>query len=155
MLNTDAEGRLVLADALHYVTTQWKPAAIIDLATLTGACMVALGPWASGLFGNDDALLEKVRIAGDSSGERAWPMPLFEEHRSAMRSTIADLKNTGGRNAGASTAAGFLAAFVGSTPWVHLDIAGTGWTSSARAYQPRGGTGVGVRLVLELLRSWK
>ena len=95
-----------------------------------------------------------MRIAGDGSGERAWPMPLFDEHRSAMRSTIADLKNAGGRAGGASTAAGFLAAFVGSTPWVHLDIAGTGWTSTPRAYQPLGGTGVGVRLLLELLRSW-
>jgi leucyl aminopeptidase len=155
VLNTDAEGRLVLADALHYAATQWKPVAIVDLATLTGACVVALGSAASGLFGNDDALVKKVRAAGEGSGEPAWPMPLFDEHRSAMRSTIADLKNTGGRAAGASTAAGFLAAFVGSTPWVHLDIAGTGWTGSARGYQPRGGTGVGVRLVLELLRSWK
>ena len=155
VLNTDAEGRIVLADALHYAATHYKPDAMIDFATLTGACMVALGPWASGLFGNDDALIEKVRAAGDGAGERAWPMPLFEEHRKAMRSTIADLKNTGGRSGGASTAAGFLAAFVGSTPWVHLDIAGTGWTSTASAYQPSGATGVGVRLALELLQDWR
>ncbi len=155
VLNTDAEGRLVLADALHYAATQWKPAAIVDLATLTGACVVALGSEASGLFGNDDALVAKVRAAGDRCGEPAWPMPLFDAHRNAMRSTIADLKNTGGREAGASTAAGFLDSFVGTTPWVHLDIAGTGWTSGARGYQPRGATGVGVRLALELLRGWK
>jgi leucyl aminopeptidase len=96
-----------------------------------------------------------VRAAGDASGERAWPLPLFEEHRTAMSSHVADLKNTGGRYGGVSTAAGFLSAFVGDTPWVHLDIAGTGWTSAPGPYQPRGGTGVGVRLVVELLRAWK
>jgi len=155
VLNTDAEGRVVLADALHYSRTEFKPDAMIDLATLTGACMVALGPWASGLFGNDDNLVEKVRKASNHAGERAWPMPLFDEHRRAVKSTIADVKNTAGRDAGASTAAAFLAAFVGDTPWVHLDIAGTGWTSTAHPYHVKGGTGVGVRLLLELLRGWK
>jgi leucyl aminopeptidase len=155
VLNTDAEGRIVLADALHYAIDKWDPVAVVDLATLTGACQVALGPWASGLLGNDDALIEKVRAAGQASGEPAWPLPLFDAHKQAMTSTIADLKNSGGRFAGASTAAGFLSSFVGDTPWVHLDIAGTGWTSTQGPYQPRGGTGVGVRLVVELLRSWK
>ncbi len=154
VLNTDAEGRVVLADALHYARTQFDPDAIIDLATLTGACMVALGPWASGLFGNDDDLIARVRRAGDACGERAWPMPLFEEHRRAVKSPIADVKNTAGRNAGASTAAAFLSHFVGDTPWVHLDIAGTGWTSTAHPYHVRGSTGVGVRLLLEVLRGW-
>jgi leucyl aminopeptidase len=152
ILNTDAEGRVVLADALHYARTTYSPRAMIDLATLTGACVVALGKWASGLFGNDEALVELVRRAGDATGERAWPLPLWEEHRKAVRSEIAQLKNTAGRDAGPSTAAAFLAAFAGDTPWVHLDIAGTGWTSKPAGYQPRGATGVGVRLVVEALR---
>jgi leucyl aminopeptidase len=154
VLNTDAEGRVVLADALHYARTTFKPEAMIDLATLTGACMVALGESASGLFGSDDDLIERVRAAGEECGERAWPMPLFAEHRRAVKSTIADVKNTAGRNAGASTAAAFLAAFAGDTPWVHLDIAGTGWTSIQTPYQIKGGTGVGVRLLLEVLQNW-
>jgi leucyl aminopeptidase len=154
VLNTDAEGRVVLADALHYARTKFEPAAIIDLATLTGACIVALGKLASGLFSNHAALSEHVRKAGEVTGERAWPMPLWEGHRKLVKSSLADLKNTGGREAGSSTAAAFLQAFVGETPWVHLDIAGTGWTSAASAYQPKGATGVGVRLLLEVLRSW-
>ena len=155
VLNTDAEGRIVLADALHHAQSRWKPEAMLDLATLTGACQVALGPWATGLFGNDAALIEAVRRAGETTGEIAWPMPLFEEHRKEMRSTSADLKNAGGRHAGASTAAAFLQSFVGEVPWVHLDIAGTGWTTKASPYQPLGATGVGVRLTVELLRSWE
>jgi leucyl aminopeptidase len=155
VLNTDAEGRIVLADALHHAKTRFQPDAIIDLATLTGACQVALGPWASGLFGNDEALVEKVRKAGDACAEPAWPMPLFEEHRRAVKSTIADVKNTAGREGGASTAAAFLDAFVGDTPWCHLDIAGTGWTSTPHPYHARGGTGVGVRLLVELMRNWR
>jgi leucyl aminopeptidase len=154
VLNTDAEGRVVLADALHYARTTYKPDAMIDLATLTGACMVALGPWASGLFGSDDDLIERVRSAGDACDERAWHLPLFAEHKRAVKSPIADVKNTAGRDAGASTAAAFLSVFVGDTPWVHLDIAGTGWTSTAHPYHVRGGTGVGVRLLLETLRGW-
>ncbi len=156
VLNTDAEGRVVLADALHYARTHYSPRAIVDLATLTGACVVALGRWASGLFGNNDKLVEAVRRAGDGTAEIAWPLPLFDGHRKAVRSEIADLKNTGaGREAGSSTAAAFLAAFAGDVPWVHLDIAGTAWTSRPTSYQPRGATGVGVRLLLELLDSWK
>ena len=154
VLNTDAEGRVVLADALHHGRTQFAPDAMIDLATLTGACMVALGPWATGLFGNDEQLIERLRVAGVNAGERAWPMPLFDEHRRAVKSTIADVKNSAGRDAGASTAAAFLDAFVEGTPWVHLDIAGTGWTSAPHPYHVKGGTGVGVRLLLEMLRSW-
>jgi leucyl aminopeptidase len=153
ILNTDAEGRVVLADALHYARSRFKPRAIIDLATLTGACVVALGKWATGLFGNHEKLVELVRRAGEATGERAWPMPLWEDHRKAVRSQIAQLKNAAGREAGSSTAAAFLAAFAEDTPWVHLDIAGTGWTSKAAGYQPRGATGVGVRLVVETLRG--
>jgi leucyl aminopeptidase len=154
VLNTDAEGRVVLADALHYARTEFEPAAIIDLATLTGACIVALGKLASGLFSNHDALAEHVRKAGEATGERAWPMPLWEGHRTLVKSAVADLKNSGGRDAGSSTAAAFLQAFAGDTPWVHLDIAGTGWTTTASGYQPKGATGVGVRLLLEALRNW-
>ncbi len=154
VLNTDAEGRVVLADALHYARTEFDPCAIVDLATLTGACVVALGPWATGLFGNSDAFSEMVRAAGDAAAERAWPMPLLEEHKKEIRSQVGDIKNVGGRQGGASTAAAFLSHFVGDTPWVHLDIAGTGWTQKGGPYQPRGATGVGVRLLLEVLRDW-
>jgi leucyl aminopeptidase len=156
VLNTDAEGRVVLADALHYAKEEYAPRAILDLATLTGACVVALGHWATGLFGNNEKLIEQVRRAGEASGERAWPMPLWEGHRKAVRSEVADVKNTGaGREAGSSTAAAFLAAFVGDTPWVHLDIAGTAWSGRSEPHHPRGATGVGVRLLLELLEGWR
>jgi leucyl aminopeptidase len=155
VLNTDAEGRVVLADALHFAKTEFDPVAIVDLATLTGACVVALGRWASGLFGSHKGLIEAIRAAGEKTGELAWPMPLLDGHKREIKSEVADIKNTGGRNAGASTAAAFLAAFVGDTPWVHLDIAGTAWTTSAQCgYQPRGATGVGVRMLVEVLRHW-
>ena len=154
ILNTDAEGRVVLADALHYARTNWEPAAIVDLATLTGAMIVALGSWATGLFGNNARLIELVRAAGDATAERAWPMPLLDAHKEEIRSEIAEIKNTGGRPAGSSTAAAFLWHFAGDTPWVHLDIAGTAWTSKAGPIQRKGATGVGVRLLTELLRDW-
>ena len=156
VLNTDAEGRVVLADAFHYAKTEYEPQAMVDLATLTGACVVALGRWATGAFGNNDKLIELLRKSGEVVSERVWPMPLLDGHRKAVKSEIADVKNTGaGREAGASTAAAFLDAFVGDTPWVHLDIAGTGWSGRSGAYQPRGATGVGVRLLVELLSDWK
>jgi leucyl aminopeptidase len=154
ILNTDAEGRVVLADALHYARTHWEPAAIVDLATLTGAMIVALGSWATGLFGNHARLIELVREAGDATAERAWPMPLLDAHKEEIRSDIAEIKNTGGRPAGSSTAAAFLWHFAGDTPWVHLDIAGTAWTSKAGPIQRKGATGVGVRMLCELLRGW-
>jgi leucyl aminopeptidase len=155
VMNTDAEGRVVLADALHFARTEFEPQAMIDLATLTGACVIALGKLASGAFGNNERLVEIVRRAGEVAAERAWPMPLWDGHRKQVRSQVADIKNTGGREAGASTAAAFLSHFVGETPWVHLDIAGTGWTSKAGSYQGRGATGVGVRLLMEVLQDWK
>jgi leucyl aminopeptidase len=127
----------------------------VDLATLTGACVVALGKWASGLFGNHAGLIEAVRAAGEATAERAWPMPLWDAHRKAVRSDVADIKNTTGRDGSSSTAAAFLANFVGETPWVHLDIAGTAWDSAPSAYLKKGATGVGVRLLLELLQGWK
>lgn len=152
--NTDAEGRLILADALHLAKSDYEPAAIIDLATLTGACVVALGSWATGLFSNHEVLTRSIRSAGETTGERVWPMPVWDEHRDHMKSKIADLKNVGGRDAGSSTAAGFLSRFVGETNWAHLDIAGTAWTSSSQATQPYGATGVGVRLLAEVLENW-
>jgi len=154
VLNTDAEGRVVLADGLHYANTKFKPEAIIDLATLTGACVVALGKWATGLFGNHEGLIEAVRAAGEETAERAWPMPLWEEHRKAVKSDVADIKNTTGRDGSSSTAAAFLANFVGSTPWVHLDIAGTAWGNTPSPYLKKGATGVGVRLLVALLQDW-
>jgi leucyl aminopeptidase len=155
ILNTDAEGRVVLADALHFARTEFEPAAMLDVATLTGACVVALGSYATGLFGNNERLVEHVRRAGETTAERAWPMPLWEGHRKAVDSAVADVKNAAGREAASSTAAAFLASFVEETPWVHLDIAGTAWTSKTGPYQKRGATGVGVRLLVETLRTWK
>ncbi|MEE3327293.1 MAG: leucyl aminopeptidase [Myxococcota bacterium] len=146
--NTDAEGRLVLADALDYAVDLFKPAAMVDLATLTGACMVALGEWATGVFGNSDELSDEMAEAGQSTGECMWPMPLFPDHLRIMKSHIADIKNSGSREAGASTAAAFLEQFVGETPWVHLDIAGTAWKSPQNSYQKTGATGVGVRTLV-------
>jgi leucyl aminopeptidase len=155
VLNTDAEGRVVLADALHFAKTEYDPVAIVDLATLTGACVVALGRWATGLFGSHAGLIELIRAAGEATGELAWPMPLLDGHKREVKSEVADIKNSGGRNAGASTAAAFLSHFVGDTPWAHLDIAGTAWTTAAQnGYQPRGATGVGVRMLLALLSGW-
>ncbi len=155
ILNTDAEGRVVLADALHYANVKYSPAAMIDIATLTGAIMVALGPWATAVFGRaqDGGLVEEVREAGDASGELMWPMPLLPEHTRMMQSKVADLKNIGGRDAGGSTAAAFLAEFAGETPWVHLDIAGSGMTSQSTAYHRGGGTGVAVRTLLEWIQA--
>ena len=153
ILNTDAEGRVVLADALHFARTEFEPNAIVDLATLTGACVVALGKWCSGLFSSDDSLAARLQRAGDVTGERVWRMPLWAEHREAIRSEVGDWKNTGGRDGGAITAAAFLWCFVDKTPWAHLDIAGTAWVDKPTPYQPRGATGVGVRLLVEWLRS--
>ena len=155
VLNTDAEGRVVLSDALHYGRTEFRPAAMVDLATLTGACVIALGSWASGMMGNDEALAERVKEAGEASGERVWPLPLWDEHREAIRSRVADIKNTGGREAGTITAAAFLSHFTEGTPWVHLDIAATAWTSKTNPCQPAGATGIGVRLLVEFLRKFR
>jgi leucyl aminopeptidase len=151
--NTDAEGRVVLADALHYAVSQWSPDWLVDVATLTGAAMVALGPWATAALGNDEKLLDALRAAGERSGERVWPMPLLPEHRRAMASTVADLQNSAGRDAGVSTAGAFLKDFVGGVRWAHLDIAGSGWTTVRTPCHRGGATGVGVRLLIELLRA--
>jgi leucyl aminopeptidase len=154
VLNTDAEGRIVLSDALHYATT-FEPDAIVDLATLTGACLVALGDVCCAVLGNDEKLAQKVRDAGEATHERAWPLPLWDEHKAAIKGTFGDIVNTGGRNAGVSTAAAFLSHFVGETPWAHLDIAGTAWTTKETPYYTKGATGFGVRLLVDLARNWK
>ncbi|KAF0221251.1 MAG: leucyl [Geobacteraceae bacterium] len=152
VVNTDAEGRLLLCDALHYAQ-RYDPAAIIDVATLTGACVVALGDVVTGLMGNDESLKSAIKKAGDASGERVWELPLWEEYGEIMKSDIADMKNAGGPGAGTISAGGFLQQFVGKVPWVHLDIAGTAWEEKGRPYLPKGATGVGVRLLVEYLRE--
>jgi leucyl aminopeptidase len=152
--NTDAEGRLVLADVLHFARTEFAPAAIVDLATLTGACSVALGKWAAALLGNHDRLAERMLAAGEATGEHYWRLPLWHEHREFMRGRVADLKQTGGRDGGTITASAFLSYFVGDTPWIHLDIASVADTDKVSALQPAGATGFGVRSLLELLQGW-
>jgi leucyl aminopeptidase len=153
--NTDAEGRLVLADALHYAKSEFAPAAIIDLATLTGACSVALGKWAAAILGNHERLAERMLAAGEATGERYWRLPLWDVHREFMRGTLGDLKQTGGRDGGTITAAAFLSHFVGDTPWIHLDIAPVADTEKGTALQPAGATGFGVRSLVELLRGFR
>ncbi len=152
VINTDAEGRLILADALAYVLDH-EPAAIVDCATLTGSCVVALGDQAAALLGTDEELLEALRDAGERSGERCWPLPLWEEYRSQLDSEFADFKNVGGRPAGTITAAHFLREFVGDVPWAHLDIAGTAYGKGKLPYRRDGGFGVPTRLLLEWVRS--
>ena len=151
VLNTDAEGRLVLADVLAWAVEE-KPAAVVDLATLTGAILVALGPWTAGLFSNDEKLAAELQAAARAAGEPVWRMPLPPEMEELIKSPIADLKNTGGRYGGAINAALFLQHFVGKVPWAHLDIAGPASIDRERGYQPRGGTGAGVRLLAEWIR---
>lgn len=151
--NTDAEGRLILADALAYGVEHYKPSRIINLATLTGAIEVALGNECSGLFSNNDALADALIRAGSETYERVWRMPLHDEYKEQLKSEIADMKNHGGRAGGAITAAQFLHEFVGKTPWAHLDIAGTAYINEPKRYHPRFGTGIGVRLLVDLLES--
>jgi leucyl aminopeptidase len=152
--NTDAEGRLILADALSYASN-YSPDVIIDLATLTGAVVVALGHHATGMLGNDDETMEALKRAGEKTYERVWQLPLFDEYDKQIRSDVADVKNVGGRWAGAITAAAFLKNFVGKNKWVHLDIAGTSYLEEAHEYIPKGASGVGVRLLIEYLRTLK
>jgi leucyl aminopeptidase len=151
--NTDAEGRLVLCDALHYAHTTYKPKTMIDLATLTGACVVALGHEASGLMGNNPRLIDRLKRAGERCGERVWELPLWDAYGEVMKSDIADLKNAGSRDGGSITAGWFLKQFVGKTHWAHLDIAGTAWGDKHRPCSPKGATGVGVRLLIEYLKK--
>lgn len=149
VVNTDAEGRLILGDALWYAR-QLGATHLVDVATLTGACIVALGYSMSGLFGRPDAWVESLATAAAEAGERVWRMPIYEEARDQLRSDIADVMNVGGRPGGAVTAAAFLREFAGEGPWAHLDIAGTSWAETAEAYQPKGATGAAVRLLIEI-----
>jgi leucyl aminopeptidase len=151
IINTDAEGRLVLADALHYVNTRHRPAFMVNLATLTGAIIVALGVEHAGLFSNDDRLADRLSKAGQETGERVWRMPLGPEYDKLIDSKFADMKNTGGRNGGAITAAQLLHRFVGKTPWAHLDIAGTAMSSPTTDINRSWGSGWGVRLLDQLV----
>ncbi|WP_306534380.1 leucyl aminopeptidase [Geobacter sp.] len=151
IVNTDAEGRMLLCDALHYAQ-RYRPAALIDLATLTGACLVALGTVATGVMGNDPALIRALTGAGEATGERLWELPVWEEFGEIMKSDIADMKNAGGAHAGTISAAWFLQRYVGKTKWAHLDIAGTAWEDKGKPYLPKGATGVGVRLLVEYLQ---
>ena len=150
IINTDAEGRLILCDALSYAR-RYQPAAVIDIATLTGAIVVALGHTASGVMGSDDRLVEEVRAAGEKAGERVWPLPLWEDYRDLMKSDIADVKNSGGRPAGSISAGWFLREFVDGFPWAHLDIAGTAYTDREEPTSVKGPTGMGVRLFTEFV----
>ncbi len=153
IVSTDAEGRLLLADGLTYAR-RFKPDAMIDLATLTGSCIVALGDRVAGMMGNNDRLKAAVKRAAEITGERVWELPLWDEYQEQIKSDIADMKNVGGRSAGTITGATLLSRFVNKTPWVHLDIAGPVWTEKNLPYIPKGATGVGVRLLVQFLRDW-
>ena len=153
IVTTDAEGRLILADALTYAG-RYKPAVIIDLATLTGACIVALGDHVIGMMGTDDDLKQEIREAADVTGEKVWELPLWEEYDELIKGDVADYKNSGGRAGGAITAGAFLSKFTGGYPWVHLDIAGPACLTKEKPYIPKGASGVGVRLLVQFLRNW-
>jgi leucyl aminopeptidase len=154
IINTDAEGRLVLADVLHYVIDRFKPRLVVDLATLTGAIIVALGQEYAGLFANDDRLADRLVKVGNEVGERVWRMPLGPEYDKMIDSKFADMKNTGGRHGGAITAAQLLQRFVDKTPWVHLDIAGTAMGSPQSEINRSWGSGFGVRLLDRLVAEY-
>ncbi|MGE0443707.1 MAG: leucyl aminopeptidase [Vicinamibacterales bacterium] len=149
VLNTDAEGRLILGDGLWYAR-QLGATHLVDIATLTGACVVALGKSTSGVFGTPSGWVNDVMTAADRAGDRCWPMPVYDDYKEQLKSEIADFTNTGGRPGGAITAALFLKEFAGGLPWVHIDIAGTAWAEESKPYQPKGATGVGVRTLAEL-----
>ena len=156
VINTDAEGRLILADALAFGIKQYRPKLIIDMATLTGACIIALGSNIAGIIGNDEKLIKKILGISKVTDEKMWELPLLEDHHEQIKSKNADIKNTGGRAAGAITAAAFLSNFVENTPWVHLDIAGTAWNqegSLSKSYNPPGATGFGIRTIIKFIMS--
>ena len=159
ILNTDAEGRLILADALSYGTRKYSPKAIIDFATLTGACIVALGNNVAGLVSNNKKLTDSIKNSSEKTSEQVWELPLNDDYMDMIKSSVADMKNIGmGRAAGTITAAAFLANAIENTPWAHIDIAGTAWTQDAtkkKSYTPKGATGFGVRLILDYLSNLK
>ena len=153
IINTDAEGRLVLADGLHYAKTLGCTH-LIDAATLTGACVVALGYNNVGLFSNDEKAWEQFMSGTKASGEKFWRLPCTDDYRKQIESSIGDIMNTGGRAGGAITAAMFLKEFAGETPWIHLDIAGTAWAEEAKPWLPKGPTGIAVRSIVEWVKTY-
>jgi leucyl aminopeptidase len=153
IVNTDAEGRLCLADAIGYALKYYKPSFIIDIATLTGACSIALGHEAIAMMGNNRELIDKMKAASDETYERVWEMPLYDEYKDYLKSDSADIKNSGGKNGSLVTAAYFLKEFVGDTPWIHLDIASTAWNDKDKPYMQKGATGIGLRLILNFLKE--
>jgi leucyl aminopeptidase len=155
IINTDAEGRLVLADALHYTETKFKPQVMVNLATLTGAMIVALGKEYAGMFTNSDGLAKQLSQAGTATLEPVWRMPLGKAYHQQLKSHIADMKNIGGPAGGSITAACFLERFVMETPWAHLDIAGKAWADKSTATVPKGGSGYGVRLLSQMVDDWQ
>ena len=155
IVNTDAEGRLILADALAYGIKKFSPTCVVDLATLTGAVIMGLGHHRTGLLGNNQTLVDRLLVAGENCGEPLWQLPLDKEYVKQIDSDVADIKNTGGRPAGTITAAAYLQKFVGDTPWTHLDIAGTAWDGTKKSYIPKGPSGTGVRTLVDLIRNWK
>jgi len=153
IINTDAEGRLILADALAYGIKKYKPDCVIDLATLTGAVIIGLGHHRTGMMSNNDALADRLHQVGEETGEKLWRLPLDPEYSEQIESEVADIKNIGGRGGGSITAAAYLQKFVGDTPWAHLDIAGTAWEYTKKSYVPKGPSGIGVRLLLGFINS--
>lgn len=153
IINTDAEGRLVLVDAIGYAIKHFRPKMIIDVATLTGACSVALGNEAMAMMGNNTELMDKLKISADETYERAWQMPLYDEYKEYLKSDTADIKNVGGRNGSLVTAGYFIKEFTADVPWAHLDIAGTAWNDKDKPYSPKGATGIGVRLLIDFLKE--
>jgi leucyl aminopeptidase len=149
ILNTDAEGRLIMADALSYAE-RYNPSLVVDMATLTGACVVALGTHAAGLMGNDDKLMDAIEKVSGTTGEKVWKLPLWKPYRNEMKGDTGDIKNVSGREGGAITAAAFLLEFAEKYRWAHVDIAGMAWTEKPKAYMPKGATGFGSRLLLNL-----
>jgi len=155
IVNTDAEGRMVLADALAYGIKKFKPDCVVDIATLTGAAIIGLGHHYTGLLSNNDHLVDQLIEAGKSCGEPLWRLPLGQDYAKQIESRIADIKNAGGRAGGTITAGSYLEKFVGETCWAHLDIAGTAWDFTEKSYIPKGPSGTGVRTLLQLVRSWQ
>ncbi len=154
VISTDAEGRLIIADALAY-GLKYEPDAMIDIATLTGACVVALGHEASGILGNDEKLIRLIKSVGEETGERVWELPLWKEYEELIKSDHADIKNVGGRDAGAIQGAVFLKQFVGDVPWAHIDIAGTAWYDNEKPYASAGATGWGIRLLSAVIEKFR
>jgi len=158
VLNTDAEGRLILADALAYGVAKYSPKCILDFATLTGACIIALGTNIAGIIGNDNKLVNKLVSISNITGEKIWQLPLSEEFSDLIKSNVATIKNIGGRTGGTITAAAFLSYFVSDVPWAHFDIAGTAWTQDGTAdksYNPKGSTGFGIRTIIKFLEEYQ